>query len=175
MFSNPSSIVPQLGIPMGASVADLGSGAGVYALLIAKIIGQTGKVYACDVQKDSLVRLENEAHAQGVGNIQMIHSNVENYLGTKLRDSSIDWVIVANILFQVEDRLTFIKEISRILKPGGRVVVIDWSESFGNMGPHVKDVINEREAEKLFTEQGFRKIPQLVQAGSHHYGMIFTK
>jgi glutaredoxin len=43
------------------------------------------------------------------------------------------------------------------------------------MGPHVKDVINEQEAEKLFTEQGFRKVPQLVQAGSHHYGMILTK
>lgn len=175
MFSNPSSLVAQLEIMPGSSVADLGTGVGAYALLLSKKVGPTGKVYACDVQKDTLTRLENEIHALGIKNIQTVHSNIENSLGTKLRDSSIDWVVVANVLFQIEDKHGFIQEVYRIMKPGGRVVVIDWSESFGNMGPHVKDVINEQEAEQKFTEQGFRKLPQVLSAGAHHYGIIFTK
>lgn len=175
MFSDPNTIVPQLPIPVGASVADLGAGIGAYSLLIAKKIGPTGKVYACEVQKDLLVRLENEARAQGVTNIQTVHANIEVPLGTKLRDQSIDWVLIANTLFQVEHRSEFIREIARILKPGGAVCVIDWQESFGNMGPHDKDVVNATEAERLFAEVGFHKAPATIDAGAHHYGILFRK
>jgi ubiquinone/menaquinone biosynthesis C-methylase UbiE len=175
MFSDPNTIVPQLHIPLGASVADLGAGAGVYSFLISKVVGPTGKVYACDVQKDMITRLENEIKDRGVTNIQTVLSNIETHQGTKLRDQSIDWVIVANVLFQVEDREGFIKEISRILKPSGSVFLVDWSESFGNLGPHPREVINATEAEKKFTALGFTKSPQVIEAGTHHYGIIFKK
>ena len=175
MFSDPNTIVPQLQIPLGSSVADLGTGTGVYAFLIAKVVGPTGKVYACDVQRDMLTRLENEIKDRGVTNIQTVLSNVETHQGTKLRDQSIDWVIVANVLYRIEDREGFIKEIGRILKPGGSVLLVDWAESFGNLGPHPREVINAVDAEKKFTELGFRKNPRTIQAGSHHYGIIFNK
>ncbi len=175
MFSDPNTIVPQLHISPGAQVADLGAGSGVYAFLIAKIVGPEGKVYACDVQKDMLTRLENEIRDRGVSNIQTVLSNIENHQGTKLRDQSIDWVILANVLFQVEDRDTMIKEIARILKPNGAVLLVDWSESFGNIGPHQNEVINAIDAEKKFVNFGFKKSPQTVEAGSHHYGIIFKK
>jgi ubiquinone/menaquinone biosynthesis C-methylase UbiE len=175
MFSDPNTIVPQLHIQPGAIVADLGAGTGAYSIAISKVVGPTGKVYACDVQKDMLTRLENDARERGATNIQAVLSNIEAHLGTKLRDQSIDWVIVANVLFQAEDREGLIKEISRILKPSGSVLVVDWTESFGNLGPHEKDVINAVDAEKKFTEAGFKKSPQSIQAGSHHYGIIFKK
>jgi ubiquinone/menaquinone biosynthesis C-methylase UbiE len=138
-------------------------------------VGPTGKVYVCDVQKDMLTRLENEIKDRGVTNIQTVWSGIEKHQGTKLRDQSIDWVIVANVLFQVEDRDGFIKEISRILKPNGSVFLVDWSESFGNLGPHEREVINAVEAEKKFAALGFKKSPQIIEAGSHHYGIIFKK
>lgn len=175
MFSDPNTIVPQLHIPLGASVADLGAGTGVYSFLLSKVVGPEGKVYACDVQKDMLTRLENEIKDRHITNIQTVLSNIEAHQGTKLRDQSIDWVIVANVLFQIEDRDGFIKEISRILKPGGTVFLVDWSESFGNLGPHQNEVINAVEAEKKFTAFGFKKSPQTIEAGSHHYGIIFKK
>jgi len=175
MFSDPNTIVPQLHIPLGASVADLGAGIGVYSFLLSKAVGPNGKVYACDVQKDMLTRLENEIKGRGVTNIQTVWSNVENHQGTKLRDQSIDWVVVANVLFQVEDRDGMIKEISRILKPTGAVLLVDWSESFGNMGPHQNEVINAVEAEKKFLANGFRKSSETIEVGSHHYGIIFRK
>ena len=175
MFSDPNTIVQQLHIPSGASVADLGAGTGIYSFLISKAVGPNGKVYACDVQKDMLTRLENEIKERGITNIQTVWSNVENHQGTKLRDQSMDWVIVANTFFQVEDRDGFVREISRIVKPNGTVVVIDWSESFGNLGPHQNEVINAGETEKKFTANGFRKSPEIIEAGAHHYGIIFKK
>ncbi len=175
MFSDPNTIIPQLHIPLGSAVADLGAGTGVYSFLVSKVVGPTGKVYACDVQKDMLTRLENEIKDRGITNIQTVWSNVENHQGTKLRDESIDWVIVANVLFQVENRDAMIKEIARILKPDGTVLLVDWAESFGNLGPHQNEVINTIEAEKKFSAAGFRKSPQTIEAGSHHYGIIFKK
>lgn len=175
MFSDPNTIISQLQIPLGVSVADLGAGLGAYSFILSQKVGPEGKVYACDVQKDMLTRLEREIHDRGVTNIQTVWSNIENHQGTKLRDQSIDWVIIANVLFQVEDRDSMIKEIARILKPNGNVLVVDWSESFGNLGPHQNEVINATEAEKKFVALGFKKSPQIIEAGSHHYGIIFTK
>jgi len=175
MFSDPEKIVSSLPIEMGSSVADLGAGVGAWSLALAKKVGPTGKVYACDVQKDMLVRIENEAKQHHITNIQTIWSNIENHQGTKLRDGSVDWAIAANVLFQVEDRIGFIKEIARILKPGGRVLLVDWKESFGNLGPHEKDVIKESEAVSIFANAGFRNVPLQIDGGSHHYAIIFAK
>lgn len=175
MFSDPQKIINSLPIEIGSSVADLGAGVGVWSIPLAKKVGPTGKVYACEVQQDMLVRIENEAKQHGVTNIQTVWSNVENHQGTKLRDSSVDWVIAANVLFQVEDRSGFIKEISRILKPGGRVLLVDWKESFGNLGPHDKDIVHEDEAVTLFGNSALRKTPLIVDGGSHHYAIIFAK
>lgn len=175
MFSDPNTIVPQLHIELGASVADLGAGTGAYSLVLAKAVGPNGKVYACDVQKDMLTRLENDMRDRGITNIQPVLANIESHLGTKLRDQSVDWVIIANVLFQVEDKKGFLKEVERILKPNGSVLVVDWTESFGNLGPHPGSVISPGDAENLATTAGLKKSPQVIQAGSHHYGMIFKK
>jgi ubiquinone/menaquinone biosynthesis C-methylase UbiE len=163
MFSDPQKIIDSLPIAVGSSVADLGAGVGAWSIPLAKKVGSSGKVYACEVQQDMLVRIENEAKQHGVTNIQTVWSNVEN------------WVIAANVLFQVEDRTRFIKEITRILKPGGRVLLVDWKESFGNLGPHEKDVIHEQEAVVLFEGGELRKIPLEIDGGSHHYAIVFRK
>jgi ubiquinone/menaquinone biosynthesis C-methylase UbiE len=175
MFSDPEKIVSSLPVEVGASVADLGAGTGAWSIPLAKKVGPSGKVYACEVQKDMLVRIENDAKAHNLNNIQTVWSNVETHQGTKLRDGSIDWAIAANVLFQVEDRKSFIKEIFRILKPGGHCLLVDWKESFGNLGPHEKDVIKEDEAVAEFSNAGLRKTPIAIDGGSHHYAIIFAK
>lgn len=175
MFSDPHHIASQLHIQPGSSVADLGAGTGVFSLALAQHVGPTGKVFACEVQKDFVLRIMNEAREHGLANIQAVHANIEIPQGTKLRDASIDMVVVANTLFQIEHRDNFVQEVSRILKPGGTAVIIDWSESFGNLGPHVRQVLPESEAVTLFTTHGFNKMPQQIDAGAHHYGVIFKK
>lgn len=175
MFSDPNTIIPQLAIPLGATVADLGAGTGSYAIPLAKKVGPTGKVYACELQKDMITRLENELRGSGIKNVQSVWANIEAPMGTKLRDQTIDWVIAANILFQVEDKSGFATEIARIVKPNGSVLVIDWRESFGNLGPHEREVVSEAKAIELFATVGLKKSPQIVEAGAHHYGVVFKK
>lgn len=175
MFSDPKHIVSQLAVAPGSSVADLGAGVGAFSFALSPVVGASGKIYACEVQKDMLTRIENEAHERHIENIQTVWSNIEAAQGTKLRDGSIDWVIVANVLFQVEDRVPFVQEVARILKPNGSVLLVEWSDSFGNLGPHPKDVIPKPEATSLFETAGLHATAQIIDAGTHHYGVIFKK
>jgi ubiquinone/menaquinone biosynthesis C-methylase UbiE len=172
MFSDPKENLNQAGIDEGMMIADLGSGSGFYSLAAARMTGDKGRVFAVDVQKDLLQKLKNTAQAERIFNIEIIWGNVEKLGGTKIRDGFIDLALVSNLLFQIEFKKDFVREIKRILKRTGRVLVVDWSDSFGGMGPQPEAVMPEVEAKKLFEEAGF-VFQKSISAGDHHYGLIF--
>lgn len=174
MFSDPTDHIEYLELATGMYVADIGAGSGHHAILIAKAIGNEGKVYAIDVQKELLSRLKNEALLENLHNIEIIWSDIEKQGSTRLADNLVDRALFSNVLFQLEDKKSAVSEIHRILKPGGKVVIIDWAESFGGMGPHKDMIINPLEAEYLFTSEGFIKEGNL-HPGEHHYGLILKK
>lgn len=173
MFSAPESNIAQLGLREGDHVADLGAGVGFYAAAAGQAVGTSGMVYAVEVQKDLLDRLDKDVKAKGVHNVKVVWGDIEHPGGTRLREDSIDVVLVCNILFQIHDRAGFMAEVKRILKPGGRVLVIDWFESFGNLGPAPDAVVTVDVAKKLFSDHGFGE-PKDIKAGEHHYGFVVT-
>ena len=130
-FSDPQQVVDQCSIQAGQIIADIGAGGGAYAIPLAQALAATGRVYVIDVQKDLLPRIQTEATKRRVGNIEVIWGDVEKAGGTHLADASIDLVCMCNIIFQLEDKKTALIEIKRVLVPGGRVLVVDWVESFG--------------------------------------------
>lgn len=174
MFSDPQQVLDQLNISPGMHIADVGSGTGFYSIAAGKAVGAEGKVYAVDVQKDLLAKLATNAGSEGVRNIQTIWGNVELERGTKIRDNAVDIALAVNIFFQVEDNAGLAKELARITKPGGRVVVVDWTDSFGGLGPAPEAVVTAEEITKLLEAVGL-KSGERVEAGAHHYGLVFTK
>jgi arsenite methyltransferase len=174
MFSDPVKNVEQCGIQAGMEIADFGSGSGHYSLAAAKALMSTGRVYAIDLNKDLLTKLKNHASKEGLYNVEVIWGDIEKPNGTKLRDSSIDLVFLSNILFQLDDKDALVKEVKRVLKPGGRVLVVDWTDSFGGIGPTPKVVVTKDKAIALFETTGFH-MDREITAGSHHYGFIYKK
>jgi ubiquinone/menaquinone biosynthesis C-methylase UbiE len=174
MFSNPENNIEQFHIDPGMSVADLGSGAGFYSLALAKEVGPSGKVYSVDIQKELLSKLQTEAHNEGIANIKLVWGDLDEVGGSTLNDQSVDRVVIANVLFQVEDKDNLIKEAYRILKPGSKLLFVDWSDSFGGLGPRPQDVIKEDVAKTLFESEGF-EFEKDIQTGDHHYGFIVKK
>jgi ubiquinone/menaquinone biosynthesis C-methylase UbiE len=171
MFSEPASNLAKLGLSEGMKVVDLGAGSGFYSIEAAKVVGISGRVYAVDVQKDLLDRLRSVAIAQGVRNIEIIWGNAEKIGGTKLRESFADRVLSSNVLFQIEKLDDYCLEIKRILKNGGKVLIVDWSD-ISPIGP--KTLVPASKARMLFEKAGF-KMEQSFSAGDHHYGFIFSK
>lgn len=172
-FSSPKENVLQLGLREGMKVGDLGAGSGHYARTAAAIVGHDGKVYAVDVQEDILKHIKLNTHNHHRSVIDAVWGDIEKLGGTHLRDGSLDAAIVANTLFQIENRSGFLAEVKRILKPGGKLMLIDWAGSYGGMGPTPECVVTEHFAEAIFINGGFHKVKSF-RAGPHHYGIIFT-
>jgi ubiquinone/menaquinone biosynthesis C-methylase UbiE len=174
MFSDPVKNIDACGIQAGMEIADLGSGSGFYAIAAAKALMSTGKVYAIDAQKDLLTKLKNAAAREGLYNVEVIWGDIEKAGGTKLRDASVDLVLLCNVLFQLDNKQAIVAETQRILKPSGRVLVVDWADSFAGLGPHPDMVVKKETAMDLFEHAGFH-LDREVSAGAHHYGFIYKK
>jgi ubiquinone/menaquinone biosynthesis C-methylase UbiE len=170
-FSEPDAILRRLGLRKGDHVADLGSGAGHYSVSAARLVEPGGIVYAIDVQKDLLARLESHATEIGVNNIKTVWGDLEKEKGSRLRDGSIDVAIIANVLFQIDNKGAIIQEARRLLKEEGKVLFVDWKDSFGGMGPRPGHIVPEEVVRELFTEIGFSSF-ETIDAGAHHYGFI---
>jgi len=173
LFSEPRENVLHLGLREGMKVGDFGAGSGHYARATAAMVGTSGKVYAIDVQENVLKHLKLNTHAAHRSTIDAVWGDIEKPGGTRLRDASLDAVVLANTLFQVENRDGLLGEIRRVLKPEGKLMIVDWAGSYGGMGPAPEQVVTEHDAEALFINGGFHKVKSF-RAGPHHYGVIFT-
>lgn len=170
-FAHPHKNVSALGIEPGMKVADFGSGSGAYVLAIAEVLGNTGHIYAVDVQRDLLKRVHNEAIRRGFKNVSVLWGDLEVPGGSKIADKHLDIVVISNLLFQVDEKETVLQEARRILKPGGRLALIDWNDSYGGMGPHKDSVVTKTEGLALAGKVGFAQMREFA-AGAHHWGLL---
>ena len=173
MFSDPDKNLSQLGLTEGMKVADLGAGTGYYTIVAGRRVGTSGRIYAVEVQKDLLDRLKSNAANEQVHNIELVWGTIDTIGGTKLREALVDRVVLASVLFQIEqkDRDNLALEIKRILKAGGKLLVVDWLPG-SPLSP--KNCIPRMIAENLFNKNGFT-LEKAFSAGDHHYGLIFIR
>ncbi len=173
-FLDPDIAVREFGIEPGMRVADFGSGAGHLTILIAQKIGPEGKITALDIMEDKLESVRARGKASGLDNIDTVRANLEVAGSSKLADASQDVVILANILFQSQKKYDIIKEATRVLKPGGRIALVEWKKTAGGFGPPDELRTAEFEMQALFKEAGFTN-SRPFEAGQFHYGFIFTR
>lgn len=173
-FSDPKRNIEQFVLSPGMEVADFGAGAGYVAVEAAEQVGSEGKVYVIDIQQDLLTKATHLASEHHLASLVFIHGDLEAPKGTKLPDASVDAVIISNLLFQVEHKRAVMDEAYRIVRPGGRVLIVDWRESFGGMGPQPEFVVRESDARDLAQAVTFEYVSS-IDAGAYHYGLIFKK
>ena len=172
-FIDPKTTVQQMGLKSGMKVADFGAGSGHYTFAASSLVGGEGRVYAIDVQEDILTHIRSVAQDRKLHNIETIWANFEKKFGTKLRDNVLDAAILSNVLFQIDDYDTTIEELKRILKPGGIVLIVDWSGAYGGIGPTPEMVVPEHTAQEMFLKAGFHKVKDIPPA-PHHYSLVLS-
>ncbi len=173
-FLHPERIVKSLEVRPGWSVADFGAGAGYYTLPLARAVGESGRVYAIDIQRSSLDLIRSRANLEHRLNIETIWADLEAPSGSRLPAGSCDLVVISNILFQAESKPAILAEAKRVLKPGGALAVIEWDETPLAIGPPAERKVPKSLARRLSLEAGF-SLEREFEAGSHHYGLLFKK
>lgn len=158
-----------------SKVGDLGCGTmAFFTLEAAKIVGNKGQVYACDVLKEVLSSVESKARQEGLYNIKTVWTNLEVVGAAKIPSESLDYALLINTLFQTQKHLEMLQEAHRLLKPEAKLLVIEWKSAGGPFGPPKELRLAKEDIERMATEVGFAKEKEF-EAGQYHYGIIFVK
>ncbi|HEX7586290.1 MAG TPA: class I SAM-dependent methyltransferase [Patescibacteria group bacterium] len=173
-FIDPEAIVRLLNLPAGIVVADFGCGTGYFSLPVARQIGEKGIVYALDILTDKLEVVESQAKTQGVANILTKRVNLENKNGSKLDGESIDWVILKDMLFQNNNKNQILEEAKRVLKTGGKVLLIEWKKGDTSIGPDIGLRMSVEDIKDLARKNELG-IDREIDAGNFHYGLVLVK
>jgi len=163
-----------LQVKKGDMVADLGAGGGLFLMQAARLVGDQGQVYAVDVVKNILSELDSKARLSGLNNIKTIWSNLELIGATKINSATLDSAILVNVLHQSQKRLEILSEAVRLLKNGGKLLVIDWANNDLSFGPPKNMLAEPSEISDLATQINL-ELAQQFKAGPYHFGLIFVK
>jgi len=131
-WQKPDQIMDALGIAEGSAVADIGAGAGWFTIRLARRVGPNGVVYAEDVQRQMLEATRRRVTREGLRNVQ-------TRLGTgtdpNLPPHAIDAILVVDVYPEVDERVTFLRNLAAALKPNGRIGVVNYKPGQGGPGP----------------------------------------
>ena len=152
-------IFKELELCEGDVFLDLGCGAGDYAMAAAKIVGDSGRVYALDRWEEVAKALSDKAKTNGLHNITALQSDIASKL--PLEDKTIDTCLIAQVLHGInspENTRNLIMEISRVLKPGGRLAILEMKKEDFGFGPPMHVRLLPEEVENITAQYGFKKI-----------------
>jgi precorrin-6B methylase 2 len=116
-------LLRELGLKPGMVVADIGAGTGYYARRMAPLVGATGQVLAVDVQPEMIEMLTAMAKKANLTNIKTVLCTVDD---VKLPEASVDLAIMVDVYHELEFPFEVMESIVRALKPGGRLVFVEY-------------------------------------------------
>ena len=161
----PEKVLLDLDLQEKDKVADLGCGNGFFTIPIAK--QTTEMVTAVDAQQAMLDQLRVNIEAEDLSNVRYLLSRLEKI---EQPDESVNKVLAAFVLHEVDDLDQTLSEIKRILKPGGKALLLDWKAKETESGPPLHIRIPESDLMKKVEEIGFDL--KEVSVSENHYGVL---
>lgn len=128
VYTRREEIVKALALTPGMAVADIGAGTGLFTQLIAARVGAGGRVFAVDISPAFLRHIADQAKERGQAQIQTVRGTQET---TNLAPDSIDVAFLCDTYHHIENHERVLASIRRALRPGGRLVVIDFDRREG--------------------------------------------
>ena len=173
-FVDPKTVVRSLPIAPRGIVADFGCGAGYFSIEFSRAVGDDGEVIAIDVLPSALEAMESQIKTLGIKNIRTKRANLERDGGSDLQPGSVDWVVAKDILFQNQNKEVILREISRVLKPGGHALVMEWSPESPSVGPDAGSRLSAETLKEMISKSGLH-VEQELPAGAFHHAFLVTK
>lgn len=168
-------ILDESGVKEGSFVANLGCGSNGYLVFkLAEIVGKHGAVYAVDIIKTNLETIKRQTKLHNLANIKPIWSDLDIAKATKINNNSLDCTLLINTLHQSKDKKTMLTEAARLLKSGGRLVVIDWKKVAAPLGPQPEHKVDKELVISLAKTNSLSLIKEFLP-GNYHYGLTFVK
>jgi arsenite methyltransferase len=122
-WQQPQRVMTALNVRPGDQVADLGSGGGYFTFRLAEAVGPAGKVYAVDVDPDMVDLIAKRAKQETASNIDPILAKPDDPL---LPKTGVDLIFTSNTYHHIDNRIAYLSNLRKYLRPGGRIAIIDF-------------------------------------------------
>jgi precorrin-6B methylase 2/mono/diheme cytochrome c family protein len=166
----PEQLISALQIRPGATVADVGSGTGYFTWRLAQQVGPKGKVYAVDVQQSMLDLTKKAVAAHKLANVEYVLATDSS---PRLPERSVDLVFIAYAYHEFGDPDGMMAGIRRALKPGGRVVILEYAKESNIAPASPLHKMSFEEIRREIEPMGF-VVDQLLDFLPVQHGVVFT-
>ena len=163
-----------LALKPGMALLDFGCGLGNYSIAASPYVDKSGQIYAVDMWDEGLEILEVRAVMARLENIQTCVCGGGDILS--IEDQTVDLCLmatVAHILVQEKLIKDTLREIKRVLKPGGIVAVVEFYKKKGPPGPPLSWRLSPTELIEVFVDSGYR-VTETIKVGPHNYLSFFS-
>ena len=131
-WQKPDQVMRALGLAEGDTVADVGAGTGYFSERFSRTVGASGRVYATDVQDAMLARLRTRVSDHHLANVEVVRGAFDD---PRLPDACCTVVFFSSVYKEIDDRVPYMRKVTRALAPGGRVAILEYRPETDEPGP----------------------------------------
>ncbi len=152
VWQKPYEIIHLLGSLQGKTIADIGAGSGYFSF---RFIHEAEKVIAIDIDQELILMMNQEKQFYR----QELQQRIETRLATKdnpmLNDNEVDFIFLANTYPYIPGRVAYLKRLIPKLKPGGKIMVVDFKKKGTPIGPSQKSRLAQSDVEQELIDAGY--------------------
>lgn len=164
---DPRNTLIKAGFQENMVLCDIGAGSGIFSLPAAQI--SSNDIYALEISDRMIELLKSRREENNIQNLKI--KKVESDI-LPLGDSCCDMAVMVTVFHEIEDKESMLREIKRILKEKGRLMIIEFHKRETPMGPPVDHKISEEDVEEICNHNNFITIEKFTM-GDNFYGIIF--
>jgi len=165
-WQRPAEVVAATGLRPGDAVADLGAdavadlgaGTGYFMPHLAARVGPAGIVYAIEPERALVEHLRRRAEREGLAQVRAVLATRDD---ARLQPGSVDVILVVDTYHHIDDRVGYFGRLRSALRPGGRIVIVDWQKRPLPMGPPPAHKIAREQVEAEMERAGYRRTATL--------------
>ena len=152
-WQKPDEVVTQLQLRSGDVVADIGAGTGYFTRRFAVVVGPSGKAVGLDIEPTMVTHINEEAQKHGLTNLSARQVPPND---PQLAPQSVDVVFICDTYHHMQDRVAYARLLAQALKPGGRVVIVDFHKRPLPLGPPMEWKLAPEAVTEEFRQAGFQ-------------------
>jgi ubiquinone/menaquinone biosynthesis C-methylase UbiE len=149
-WQQPEKIMDLVGLRPGMVIGEVGAGTGYFTFKMAARVGPEGKIYANDINRSALKKLEERAEREGVGNIEIIVGREDD----PLLPENLEMVFMVYVLQHIREQAALLENLKPSLAPGATLVIVEGDPDYY----HVNHFLSPEGAERVLTAAGFERV-----------------